>query len=1305
MNKLIFIILSAIFINTAFAETATSTTATASVATTTTTNGASETPDVTEPTIFIPSAFVTQGIDLFMDSEHKNDAARTYIKVMHPEDGTISIAGLHSVCAAGGIDMSTQDGIYVCETFVEHMLQQTRQCQENNEPECTETFNEKDLDSFCPPTGNSLRSITAESRTGDICKSTNIYAGTVFRHKNRKTCGCYAIACNPGFEFVRGQCREKIADENGFCLRTAHPKNAQNQYMELCKNFCAEQSKSKGCKFSNAVIQHSQNQCVCNADVAEVDAAVESMHNEAQRRRIAEEQRLDNLPYYQVCGDDEGRGTCVDDFFNWTQTGVNQAIGFAQEYVRRQGRSEIVCNKKYRTYMNDDYIACTSTDGKEFWEFQFHDLTESIDEDRRISEKQAMCKLVGVKFNCINISQSQCNELTKLAPKFGHGAQWKSGNCIWTDLQNRTMENDAFEKSLAKIDGIDNRAFFNIQVVAARGNFDLERDVKTYIRQKLPRVINITCDPGYKTITAADNWFFEIIGDSDDIWRCYADGRPVDFVFNDLSELWNHRRDAGEAGAKCTISNGKFDGHYCRGLTKSECMDLEKKLAQELKSTGWMGDGDLVDWDDAAGACELNAAQFANNVDKVGKYTAIAGLTIGGVFTGGSTTVVAVSLMAVELVGMAGEIYVDYKKKVLPNEWANDFLAASRTCRESACAESTLRESMAKINSAADMLNRDTLAQVDSELARLAELIPMERFQDIYENAGRPGCWETWECQSYIFTGMQMVTLVTGIGSGLVKLTKTISGKMSAVSATARAMDAAADAGRAADAAGDAARAADAMNDARRAADAAADGARAADAAADGARAADGAADGARAADAAADGARAANNATDGARAADAAADGARAANSARVYNNADDVINAFNSSDDVVQFARADVPASDIRRIMAAARRAGYQCVDCGGDVLKFAKSSDSATDAAHAANAATDASRAADGAADNARAANNASDGARAADNANDAARAANNANDAANWAHRSDDEILDALRNSGNNDANKILDQLSAERATQIRNLQSAQRKLGGQLSDISRGRPQVAKYTSLTDSEQMALFKYAEENGISIKMYNQPNGAGGSLGEHIVMVKQTPDMMDNGTTLLRYRSRRLPRVNVNEPLTYIHGKPVYLETIPGSGGEVFGMVSGRPVVVVNVNGRRIPMYASSGSAGKLEVPTGKWEFIAGIDPQSGWFNKGYLEDILAHYHSPELRQIANALDSKIGDIRNVEDVVASASRAHNGGVGIVGSVDDLYDLNNAAGLDFINSGMKRTPGRSSSSAVVENIHDITNWLRNL
>jgi hypothetical protein len=77
--------------------------------------------------------------------------------------------------------------------------------------------------------------------------------------------------------------------------------------------------------------------------------------------------------------------------------------------------------------------------------------------------------------------------------------------------------------------------------------------------------------------------------------------------------------------------------------------------------------------------------------------------------------------------------------------------------------------------------------------------------------------------------------------------------------------------------------------------------------------------------------------------------------------------------------------------------------------------------------------------------------------------------------------------------------------------------------------------------------------------------------------------------------------------------------------------------RALVVLIVNGHRIPFYLSSGQNAKAGVSSGQWYPIFGIG-SNGWINKGSAEGIAQYYGSSQLKNIARKLDSAIGDIRD-------------------------------------------------------------------
>ena len=112
--------------------------------------------------------------------------------------------------------------------------------------------------------------------------------------------------------------------------------------------------------------------------------------------------------------------------------------------------------------------------------------------------------------------------------------------------------------------------------------------------------------------------------------------------------------------------------------------------------------------------------------------------------------------------------------------------------------------------------------------------------------------------------------------------------------------------------------------------------------------------------------------------------------------------------------------------------------------------------------------------------------------------------------------------------------------------------------------------------------------------------------------------------------------------------------------------FGTDSGRAIVMVKVGNKKLPFYISTGSAGKTDVPTGKWQFFGGI-AENGWFRKGSrIEEIANHYYSAELKQIADALDNTIGDLRNTELVLRTIGRQNLRGMGKVATLENAPSI---------------------------------------
>jgi len=98
---------------------------------------------------------------------------------------------------------------------------------------------------------------------------------------------------------------------------------------------------------------------------------------------------------------------------------------------------------------------------------------------------------------------------------------------------------------------------------------------------------------------------------------------------------------------------------------------------------------------------------------------------------------------------------------------------------------------------------------------------------------------------------------------------------------------------------------------------------------------------------------------------------------------------------------------------------------------------------------------------------------------------------------------------------------------------------------------------------------------------------------------------------------------------------------------SGSTKILDITGRKVILIDINGISCPFYLSSGGGGKKNVPAGKWYPFFGIG-FDGWFNKSNEEEILKYYDAPILKFYAEYLDKTIGDVRD-KDTPKAASLA--------------------------------------------------------
>lgn len=87
-----------------------------------------------------------------------------------------------------------------------------------------------------------------------------------------------------------------------------------------------------------------------------------------------------------------------------------------------------------------------------------------------------------------------------------------------------------------------------------------------------------------------------------------------------------------------------------------------------------------------------------------------------------------------------------------------------------------------------------------------------------------------------------------------------------------------------------------------------------------------------------------------------------------------------------------------------------------------------------------------------------------------------------------------------------------------------------------------------------------------------------------------------------------------------------------------GRTFNAIdySDRVMVLLKIGNINMPFYISTGKAGKKNVAAGKWYAVFGINPQTGWINKGTEEMINDQYGMAILQKYAKILDEGLGTI---------------------------------------------------------------------
>ena len=664
----------------------------------------------TENNLWFTTDVVTNAIVEHVPENKQQSVATLYQDLMDNETGRISVSSLFKVCEKAGFNTKRVEGYDKCKQFIEQMLKDAEIAAEIN------------LGGFCPgldangKNPNSLRSINDKTRVGDICTSTNIAYGEVV-FKTGYACTCLAMQCNPGYRFrKRGDCVTPTDSDTPnaslYCVRQQHIGNSTNNSSEKCKNLCTKQYTGQSCYWDAVIWDKDQNTCICNPTNQEVAAKLQK-----------DEERRKTRKYYNPCNKKEkgksgGHEVCVDKPFEWVNVTRMQGVELAKLWAKKHNQDEIECADATETKLDfagyDDFIMCASIDANNYYAFRFDDVKESFDRDIQAGLVNGICQIYGLKSNVQqndslrNLNSNfgcytTCtNELKSAGEHFGLSVTQNGNICKFTQ---RVVDAKQANTQLAKIDGLDNYHFKNdqTQIQAAQG---IGPAIYGYIESQGFLIRSLNCIPNSAKLQ--NKWY----QDNDDIIQCNLNGRPIDFVFDDINESWAYKYEAGEGTLSCLGSGGKYQGNECYGLSQQQC----NYASQRIKAINPGSSG--TRWDAKNSVCVLidqtEAAVYDTAIQIGTSAIAVIDCALG--------SKIGCIMFAVE----AGGLAADLTSKGLIGERVKEFLRASTVCQSRNCAKNTIRTLGAKVISVKAALDTNAIENIDDELARLILLLKPE---------------------------------------------------------------------------------------------------------------------------------------------------------------------------------------------------------------------------------------------------------------------------------------------------------------------------------------------------------------------------------------------------------------------------------------------------------------------------------------------------------------------------------------------------------------------------------------------------
>ena len=518
-----------------------------------------------------------------------------------------------------------------------------------------------------------------------------------------------------------------------------------------------------------------------------------------------------NWQFRAVCDKDKfmverGTGRCIDNVFSnkvlgGTKVNTLIATGLAKEYARvKHNDNNLVCSKNIRktTLPPDDYVQCISMDKNMAYEFRFDSVTETNDAEINASTEAGVCKIFDLKYSpsgvtldtayskgeswqaaCETTDAGVCARINESMSRFGRSAKIgttgsksnKHSACIiQTDGITPTTLRTAF--------GIDNMAFKNGGIQLNAG-VAVKTQVCDWVRKTVtsPTITSCACNDGITKLYD----FSSLITETDDVLTCTINGKPVDFVFDDLSESNKKVAAGGAQGMDCMAAGGTYSGQRCINLNAEQCKLLASANIKNCPNCK------RVKFDPKTNSCVLPSSADAANIQKNTNIALIVGGAVVGVgvtvMTGGAGAVVV--LTGIETLGAAIEMGAQLKIDAI----ADEFLVKSNQCKSASCAQSLIKNNFQYLADSQNDFSAPEISAIDSEMARLAEKIPEndDFWAEMALNGltmadNQSGVFENWTPEQVwraVGITLQMASVVTSVGKWVGTKTKTMVTKLS----------------------------------------------------------------------------------------------------------------------------------------------------------------------------------------------------------------------------------------------------------------------------------------------------------------------------------------------------------------------------------------------------------------------------------------------------------------------------------------------------------------------------------------------